>query len=261
VGFNMEEFTKNGISFTVFDMSGQGRYRNLWEHYYKDVGGIIFCIDSTDKIRMCVAKDELETMLTHQDLRNVPLLFFANKMDRPTAAQPVECVQLLELDKITDKPWHIGPHRRDSRTARRADPRRRAVQPRQHDRAHGHRRSHTWSPHRAPRSRRPARKCVTRAYWPGGAVRACWRPSDCVLVLVRSCEQCADGRRRRRWCGMAGRSDGARSAQGLRMSLRNAGVAQRVILHTPGHLGHRARQASALLVRSYARYELAGRLE
>jgi len=108
VGFNMEEFTKNGISFTVFDMSGQGRYRNLWEHYYKDVGGIIFCIDSTDKIRMCVAKDELETMLTHQDLRNVPLLFFANKMDRPTAAQPVECVQLLELDKITDKPWHIA---------------------------------------------------------------------------------------------------------------------------------------------------------
>ena len=23
------------LSFTVFDMSGQGRYRNLWEHYYK----------------------------------------------------------------------------------------------------------------------------------------------------------------------------------------------------------------------------------
>ena len=23
------------LNFTVFDMSGQGRYRNLWEHYYK----------------------------------------------------------------------------------------------------------------------------------------------------------------------------------------------------------------------------------
>ena len=23
------------ISFTVWDMSGQGRYRNLWEHYYE----------------------------------------------------------------------------------------------------------------------------------------------------------------------------------------------------------------------------------
>mmetsp|Transcript_29884 Transcript_29884/g.73470 ORF Transcript_29884/g.73470 Transcript_29884/m.73470 type:complete len:139 (-) Transcript_29884:753-1169(-) len=38
VGFSVEEFTKNGLSFTVFDMSGQGRYRNLWEHYYKEVG-------------------------------------------------------------------------------------------------------------------------------------------------------------------------------------------------------------------------------
>ena len=51
-GFQVEEFSKNGLAFTVFDMSGQGRYRNLWEHYYKDVGGVIFVIDSTDKIRM-----------------------------------------------------------------------------------------------------------------------------------------------------------------------------------------------------------------
>jgi len=108
VGFTVEEFEKNGLSFTIFDMSGQGRYRNLWEHYYKDVGGIIFCIDATDAIRMCVAKDELESLLAAPDLRNVPLLFFANKMDRPTAKQPVECVQALELDKITDKPWHIA---------------------------------------------------------------------------------------------------------------------------------------------------------
>lgn len=31
VGFSVEEFGKNGINFTVFDMSGQGRYRSLWE--------------------------------------------------------------------------------------------------------------------------------------------------------------------------------------------------------------------------------------
>ena len=94
VGFNVENFSKNNISFTVFDMSGQGRYRNLWEHYYKDVGGIVFCIDSTDKIRMCVAKDELEALLGHAELRDVPLLFFANKMDRPTAQSPIDCVQV-----------------------------------------------------------------------------------------------------------------------------------------------------------------------
>mmetsp|Transcript_16824 Transcript_16824/g.42355 ORF Transcript_16824/g.42355 Transcript_16824/m.42355 type:complete len:187 (+) Transcript_16824:39-599(+) len=108
VGFSVEEFTKNGLSFTVFDMSGQGRYRNLWEHYYKEVGGIIFCIDSTDHIRMCVAKDELDALLEHEELRSVPILFFANKMDLPQAVGPVQCVQNLELSKITDKPWHIA---------------------------------------------------------------------------------------------------------------------------------------------------------
>ena len=116
VGFNVEEFTKNGLQFTIFDMSGQGRYRNLWEHYYKDVGGIIFVIDSCDHIRFCVAKDELENLLSHPDLRNVPLLFFANKMDRPMAKQPVECVSALGLQEITDKPWHIGAHTHPGRS-------------------------------------------------------------------------------------------------------------------------------------------------
>ena len=58
---------------------------------------------------MCVAKDELETMLAHHELPpDVPLLFFANKMDRPQAMSPVECVQSLELDRITDRAWHIA---------------------------------------------------------------------------------------------------------------------------------------------------------
>ena len=29
-------FSDRNVGFTAFDMSGQGRYRNLWEHYYRD---------------------------------------------------------------------------------------------------------------------------------------------------------------------------------------------------------------------------------
>ena len=46
-------------------MSGQGRYRSFWEHYYKETQGIIFVIDSSDKLRMSVVKNELEQMLGH----------------------------------------------------------------------------------------------------------------------------------------------------------------------------------------------------
>ena len=53
------------IKFTVFDMSGQGRYRNLWEQYYKTAEAVIFVIDSNDKLRSVVARDELESLLSH----------------------------------------------------------------------------------------------------------------------------------------------------------------------------------------------------
>ena len=56
VGFNCESFSKHNLKFSVFDMSGQSKYRSLWENYYPDVQAVIFVLDSTDKIRLCVAK-------------------------------------------------------------------------------------------------------------------------------------------------------------------------------------------------------------
>ncbi|KAL4635704.1 ADP-ribosylation factor-like protein 6 [Arapaima gigas] len=109
IGFSIEKFKTSSLSFTVFDMSGQGRYRNLWEHYYKEGQAIIFVIDSGDKLRMVVAKEELDTLLNHPDIkhRRIPILFFANKMDLRDALSSVKVSQLLCLENIKDKPWHI----------------------------------------------------------------------------------------------------------------------------------------------------------
>jgi ADP-ribosylation factor-like protein 6 len=109
VGFQVEEFSKNNINFTVFDMSGQGRYRSLWEHYYRDVQAIIYVLDSSDKLRMCVAKEELAQLLEHEDIKGarIPLLFFANKMDMPGSLTPDMCAEELELARVRDKPWHM----------------------------------------------------------------------------------------------------------------------------------------------------------
>lgn len=109
MGFNVEQFARSGINFTVVDMSGAGKYRNLWEHYYKDAQAIIFVIDCSDKLRMCVVKEELQAMLQHSDTRGVPTLFFANKIDISDHLNPVECVQYLDLDSVKDRPWHITP--------------------------------------------------------------------------------------------------------------------------------------------------------
>ena len=56
VGFNVEQFAKGSLDFTVFDMSGASKYRNLWEKYYSDAQAIVFVVDTSDKLRMCVVK-------------------------------------------------------------------------------------------------------------------------------------------------------------------------------------------------------------
>ncbi|KAL3286934.1 hypothetical protein HHI36_001419 [Cryptolaemus montrouzieri] len=110
VGFSVERFQSQNLAITAFDMSGHGRYRNLWEHYYKDCHGIIFVIDSSDRLRLVVVKEELDLMLQHPDIctRRLPLLFFANKMDCKDSLSSVKIAAALGLDKIMDKPWHIS---------------------------------------------------------------------------------------------------------------------------------------------------------
>jgi len=106
--FQVEQFKYDGIQLTVFDMSGQGRYRNLWEYYYKETTGIVFVIDSADTLRLCVARDELRNLLSYGEmsLSNIPILFFANKMDLPNSQTAPEIAEQLELHTL-DNPHQI----------------------------------------------------------------------------------------------------------------------------------------------------------
>lgn len=108
VGFNVEKFDLKNLKITAFDMSGQGRYRSLWEHYYQGVEAIIFVVDSSDSLRMVVAKDELETMLKHPDFRDkqVPILFLANKIDLEDSMSASKISQILGLEGLRN-PWTI----------------------------------------------------------------------------------------------------------------------------------------------------------
>ena len=66
-------------------------------------------MDASDKIRLCVAKDELDAMLAHADVRGgqAPVLVFANKSDLPGAVDPSECSLILGLPAISDRAWQI----------------------------------------------------------------------------------------------------------------------------------------------------------
>lgn len=78
----METVEYKNISFTVWDVGGQTRIRPLWRHYYKDVQGIIFVIDSNDVERLDEAKNEIDQMFNEPELKDAIWLVFANKQVR-----------------------------------------------------------------------------------------------------------------------------------------------------------------------------------
>lgn len=61
----------------------------LWQ-LHKLVENLTPCV-----VNRVVAKDELDNMLSHQQLgKRIPLLFLANKMDLPSALTPSELAQV-----------------------------------------------------------------------------------------------------------------------------------------------------------------------
>jgi len=114
IGFNVETVEYKNISFTVWDVGGQDKIRPLWRHYYQNTQGIIFVTDSADKDRIDdskgyeqSAKDELNKMLSEDELKDAVLLVFANKQDLPNAMKVQEVTERLGLNKIRNRTWYI----------------------------------------------------------------------------------------------------------------------------------------------------------
>ena len=95
IGFNVETVDYKNISFTVWDVGGQDKIRNLWRHYYQNTQGLIFVVDSNDKARIEDAKNELHKMLQE------------DKQDLPHAMSAPELTEKLGLQKLTGRQWYI----------------------------------------------------------------------------------------------------------------------------------------------------------
>lgn len=106
IGFNVETVKYKNINFTTWDVGGQDAIRKLWRHYYESCDGVIFVVDSNDKVRFKEAQIELNKMLQEDTMKNVKLLVFANKQDLPNAVSPSELAQGLKLDQQQQE-WFI----------------------------------------------------------------------------------------------------------------------------------------------------------
>ncbi len=59
----------------MWDIGGQEKIRPLWRHYYNDVDGVIFVIDSNDPERIGEARDELQKTVRANLFLTVVILF------------------------------------------------------------------------------------------------------------------------------------------------------------------------------------------
>ncbi|RCV39873.1 hypothetical protein SETIT_9G005300v2 [Setaria italica] len=116
VAFNIETIEYKSISFTFWDVGGSAPNRPLWKYYFQDTQGIVFVVDSSDRDRVRLARDELNALLNEEELRDAALLVFANKQDLPNAMTAAEMAEELGLHRSlgTRRRWHIQSARATS---------------------------------------------------------------------------------------------------------------------------------------------------
>ncbi|CAN7066772.1 unnamed protein product [Brassica oleracea var. botrytis] len=115
VGLDMESFKYKNSSFSFVEMGGQYRYRMipLWTHYFQQVSGFVYVVDTTDRERMEGAKSFLHMVMdeiqgTVPD--NAAVLVYANKHEVPGAMTASEISNELDLASLRQRNWQRNWH-------------------------------------------------------------------------------------------------------------------------------------------------------
>eukprot|EP00658_Telonema_sp_P-2_P030371 TRINITY_DN22947_c0_g1_i5.p1 TRINITY_DN22947_c0_g1~~TRINITY_DN22947_c0_g1_i5.p1 ORF type:complete len:184 (+),score=63.49 TRINITY_DN22947_c0_g1_i5:290-841(+) len=109
IGFNVETVQHKNVEFTVWDVGGQDKIRQLWHHYYMNTDAVIFVVDSNDRERVDEARQELTQVLSSDELRDAVVLVLANKQDLPHAMESSEIADRMGLRKMQARQWYIQP--------------------------------------------------------------------------------------------------------------------------------------------------------
>nr|CAX69769.1 ADP-ribosylation factor-like 5B [Schistosoma japonicum] len=81
IGSNVEEVKWKNLHFVMWDIGGQTSVRASWTTYFSGSDFVILVIDSTDRERLCLTKQELYKLLIAEELKRSKMLIFANKQD------------------------------------------------------------------------------------------------------------------------------------------------------------------------------------
>jgi len=104
VAFNLRKVKRNNITFKIWDVAGQPKFRTMWDRYCRGVDAIVFVVDAHDREKLPTARFELHSLLDKPELAGVPLLVLGNKNDLPDYMPVEELIRALDLNTIQDRP-------------------------------------------------------------------------------------------------------------------------------------------------------------
>jgi ADP-ribosylation factor-like protein 2 len=107
LGFNIKSLDHKGFQLNIWDVGGQKSLRSYWRNYFESTDGLVWVVDSADKMRLDDCKAELHKLLQEERLSGATLLVFANKCDLPGALSAEEIKEILNLDEIKTHHWQI----------------------------------------------------------------------------------------------------------------------------------------------------------
>ena len=106
LGFHIQSLLHGDYQLNLWDVGGQKSIRAYWRNYFEDsTDGLIWVVDSSDKMRLQLCRDEL-FLLLEQEQRLSSVLILANKQDVPGALSADKIRDVLELEKL-HRHWKI----------------------------------------------------------------------------------------------------------------------------------------------------------
>ena len=94
----------DGLSISIWDFSGDDRFRKEWSRFVREPQVLLFVVDSADTSRIAEVSQYLISILQHPKIEGIHVLILANKQDLPAALSLKELAEKLSLAHYTANP-------------------------------------------------------------------------------------------------------------------------------------------------------------